>query len=101
MSQELTKTNFDFATNKLDLILTQKWASLNGIAPVEIWTDYRRTGIPSFIHFSVDPSKSSDTPPIRLLYPQDEKDVNNINVLAVKAGKDVNAFTDKIFWQNR
>ncbi len=90
--------NYDLATNKLALILQQKWISLNGIAPIEIWTDYRRTGIPSFIHFSEDKAKLNATPPVRLLIPQRELDNNNESVVAV--GK-ISAFTSKIFWQNR
>jgi hypothetical protein len=90
--------NYDLATNKINLILTQKWVSLNGIAPVEIWNDYRRSGIPNFIHFSEDGNKQNPTPPVRLLYPQREIDYNNDNVVAVGT---INAFTSKIFWQNR
>lgn len=90
--------NYDLASNKINLILTQKWISLNGIAPIEIWTDYRRTGIPSFTHFSEDAAKQNATPPVRLLYPQREIDYNNDNVVAVG---NINAFTSKIFWQNR
>ncbi len=98
LTQPKKETNYDVAVDPIDLILTQKWVALNGIAPVEIWTDYRRTGIPSFIHFSVDPARDSDIPPVRLLYPQDEINVNNKNVVAVGT---INAFTSKIFWQNR
>jgi hypothetical protein len=98
LGQEFASVNFDVSSNKLELILTQKWASLNGIAPVTIWSDYRRTGYPSGLHFSVDPAKENDTPPVRLLYPQDEINVNNANVVAEG---DINAFTSKIFWQNR
>lgn len=76
----------------------QKWVTLNGIAPVEIWTDYRRSGIPNFLTFSADPNKANVTPPVRLLYPQREISVNNDNVVAVGT---INAFTSKIFWQNR
>jgi hypothetical protein len=90
--------NYDLASNKINLILQQKWVSLNGVAPVEIWTDYRRTGIPSFLHFSEDGAKLNATPPVRLLIPQREIDYNNDNAVAV--GK-INAFTSKIFWQNR
>jgi hypothetical protein len=93
-----SNVNYDLASNKLNLILNQKWISLNGIAPVEVWTDYRRSGIPSFIHFSEDPAKQNPTPPVRLLIPQREIDYNNENVLAVGP---INAFTSKIFWQNR
>ena len=90
--------NYDNATNKLNLILDQKWISLDGIAPVEIWTDYRRSGRPTNITFSKDPNVANPTPPVRLLYPQREISVNNDNVVAV--GK-IDAFTSKIFWQNR
>ena len=98
LAQSNVKVNYDAAPNKRELIITQKWAALNGIAPVEIWTDYRRTGYPSGLVFSVTPGKLSDTPPIRLLYPQTELNVNNANVLAVGT---IDAFTSKIFWQNR
>jgi len=99
LSQASAKTNYANATpeNKREVILTQKWLALNGIAPVEIWTDYRRTGFPSFIHFSTDNAKlGTGTPPVRLLYPQDEVNVNNANVPA-----GIDSFTSKIFWQKR
>lgn len=97
-SSEKTNVNYDLAPNKINLILMQKWVSLNGIAPVEIWTDYRRSGIPNFLTFTADPNKANATPPVRLLYPQREISVNNDNVVAVGT---INAFTSKIFWQNR
>jgi len=98
LSQPLPQLNIATGPNKLEIILTQKWVALNGVSPVEIWTDYRRTGFPLGLHFSVDPARDKDTPPVRLLYPQDEINVNNANVLAVGT---INAFTSKIFWQNR
>ena len=98
VSQFSAKANYDAAPDKIELILTQKYIALNAIAPVEIWTDYRRSGFPSDIVFSVDPARANDTPPIRLLYPQDELNVNNDNVLAVGT---INSFSSKIFWQKR
>jgi hypothetical protein len=98
LALEKTNVNYDMAPNKINLILMEKWVSLNGIAPVEIWTDYRRSGIPNFITFSKDPNVQNPTPPVRLLYPQREISVNNDNVVAVGA---INLFTSKIFWQNR
>ncbi len=95
---EKTNVNYDLAPNKINLILMQKWCSLNGIAPVEIWTDYRRSGIPNFLTFSKDPNVKNPTPPVRLLYPQREISVNNDNVVAVGA---IDLFKSKIFWQNR
>jgi hypothetical protein len=98
LTSEKSTASYDAAPNKINLILMQKWVSLNGIAPIEIWTDYRRSGIPSFITFSKDPNIANPTPPVRLLYPQTEISVNNDNVVAVGA---IDAFTSKIFWQNR
>ena len=90
--------NFDLASDKITLILTQKWLALNGVAPIEIWTDYRRSGIPTFLHFTEDTNKANDTPPVRLFYPQRELSSNNDNVVAVGS---IDAFKSKIFWQNR
>jgi len=90
--------NYDTAPNKINLILNQKWISLMGVAPLEIWTDYRRTGIPSNLHFSEDPNKANSTPPVRMLYPQTEISYNNASVVAVGP---IDAFKSKIFWQNR
>jgi hypothetical protein len=99
LALEKNTVNYDLAGNKINLILSQKWVALNGVAPVEIWTDYRRTGLPGLtIHFSEDANKLSETPPVRLLYPQREISVNNDNVVAVGP---IDSFKSKIFWQNR
>lgn len=90
--------NFDASPNKLRTIITQKWCALNGVSAMPIWTDYRRTGYPDFLHFSQDPARKNDTPQVRFLYPQTEISTNNDNVVAQG---DINVFTSKIFWQNR
>lgn len=69
-----------------------------GVAPLEIWTDYRRSGIPTGLHFTEEANKANDTPPVRLLYPQTEISYNNDNVVAVGV---IDPFKSKIFWQNR
>jgi hypothetical protein len=102
LAQESVQVNYNSTSNKRQLIISQKWAALNGIAPVEIWTDYRRTGYPVDITFSIDPARSSDTPPVRLLYPQDEVNVNNDNYKAALAAQNWQSeFKTKIFWQTR
>jgi hypothetical protein len=102
LTQASPKMNFDNAVDKMEIILTQKWVALNGVAPVSIWTDYRRTGFPLGLHFSPDAARANDTPPVRLLYPQDEINVNNENVLAARAAQSyVDEFKTKLFWQNR
>lgn len=87
--------SFDAATDKIKVIVTQKWASLCGFSPMPAWTDYRRTGYPSFLHFTADAAKANATPPVRLLYPQSEINVNNTNVLAQGT---IDLFATKIFW---
>jgi hypothetical protein len=87
--------NFNEAPSPLEIIITQKWIALNGIDPMPIWTDYRRTHFPSFIHFSADPAKLNAKPPVRLLYPQTEINTNGDNVTAQGP---VNLFSTHIFW---
>ncbi len=98
LDQTKVDVGYENASNKIKLIITQKWCALNGVNPQPLWTDYRRTGFPDFLHFTEDPGRKNDTPPVRLLYPQTEISTNNDNVLAQG---EINVFTDKIFWQNR
>ncbi len=90
--------NIDEATTAgtaVKTIITQKWLALNGVSAMPIWTDWRRTGYPDFIHFTADAAKLNATPPVRLLYPQSEISTNNDNVVAQG---DISLFTTKIFW---
>ena len=98
LAQLIPLVNFDGSPDKIKAIITQKWCALNGLSPMPIWTDYRRTGFPDFLHWSQDANRKNDTPPVRLYYPQTEISTNNDNVLAQG---DINLFTSKIFWQNR
>ena len=92
-------------------ILSQKWFSLNAIATLEVWSDYRRTGIVYGYSagydpgppISVNPANTKTTIPIRLFYPQAEYNLNSQSVLA--EGATINVFTgggasgrNRIFW---
>jgi hypothetical protein len=94
LAQTTANVGWDVSAH-LKAIITQKWLSLNGLNVMPVWTDYRRTGFPDFLHFTADAAKLNDTPPVRLLYPQTELNVNEDNVLA---NGTINAFTSKIFW---
>ena len=85
-------------------ILSQKWFALNSIAPYEIWTDYRRTGVVYGVGGLFDPgptiSVDPGTPagakiPVRLFYPQNEYNYNAANVAAEGT---INVTTSRIFW---
>ncbi len=92
----VANVNWNTETDKLNLIITQKWASLNGVNPFEAWADYRRLGLPASIPISKDPNTSIRKIPIRLLYPQSEYNYNAANV---KGQGDVSQFTSKLFWE--
>ena len=84
-------------------ILSQKMFALNGIAPYEVYTDWRRTDIvygsgnASYTPgpaLSVSPAVGSNKIPTRLIYPQNEY---NYNAAAVAAQGTITSQT-KIFW---
>jgi hypothetical protein len=80
-------------TDKIKLIITQKWASLNTINFFEPWTEYRRTGFPN-VPLSSSLSRGPNIP-LRLKYPQFEYDLNGANVAAQGT---IDQFTSKIWW---
>jgi hypothetical protein len=98
LAQPLALVGFDGASDKLKLIITQKWCALAGLGPMTVWTDWRRTGFPDFIHFTADPNKKNATPPIRLFYPQTEVNTNNENVLLQGVTTTADLFAKNIFW---
>lgn len=108
--------NTDIA--QLRLIMFQKYLALDGIAPLESWTDLRRytggqpqvdpepdeyadgyvgNGAYPYIHLSVNPGRTSNILPVRLLYPQRELNLNLSNVPEV-GRKSGDQFTGKIWW---
>lgn len=91
-SQASDLVNIDASANPLTTILTQKWASINAINPLEVYADYRRTKIPA----DIPGSKYAGVGPIpsRLLYPQSEINTNPDNVTA----QGTITLDSKIFW---
>ena len=85
------------STDKIKLIITQKWAALNSINWVEAWTDYRRTGFPTsdILGLSYSATHVGPTIPIRYLYPQTELNANAANVPKLNTG---DLFNSPIFW---
>lgn len=89
------------AAQRLEAIITQKYIALNMIHGDEAWNDYRRTGYPvtqpngtRYTNMASVASSSTapDKLPTILKYPQNEYSYNPGNV------KDLNVFTDKVFW---
>lgn len=68
-----------------------------GIDPLESWCDQRRLHfLTDNSYISVNPSRISNTLPVRLLYPQTEY---TTNAQSVQAEGNINLFSSKIFWQ--
>ncbi|MCY7310203.1 MAG: SusD/RagB family nutrient-binding outer membrane lipoprotein [Chitinophagaceae bacterium] len=98
-------------------IISQKWFALNGLNPLEVWSDYRRVpfssvstlagasttsftygtagGFSAGPKISVAPQNTSRVIPVRYLYPQTEYNYNSANVGAQGA---INQFTSRVFW---
>jgi hypothetical protein len=94
--------NYDAATNKIKLIITQKYLSLVGIANFEAWADYRRTGFPEAVgsgfnggSFRSQALNVGPNIPLRYRYPLNEYNYNPINV---NAEGTLNPFTQGVFW---
>lgn len=83
------------ASNKLELIINQKYLSLPGINNFEAYVDYRRLGYPKDVPLSINSSVGNRKIPLRLLYPQNEYSYNNNNV---KAQGEIDPQKSKIFW---
>jgi len=89
---ELSLVDWNFSTNKIQAIITQKWIAVNGITAEQSWFDYSRTGYPSGLPIPLNYTATTDRP-VRLFYPASEYTSNGDNVPTQP-----NAFTDKIFW---
>ena len=97
-------------TDGLYTILSQKWFAMNGFNSLEVWTDWRRTGVEygtgsGFLPgppLSVNPARPTGKGiPIRLFYPQNEYNYNAVNVAAqgtIVVDATATAATGRIFW---
>jgi hypothetical protein len=85
------------ASNKINLIVMQKYMALVGINNFEAWVDYRRLGVPTDLPLSLSPDRGTNVIPLRLQYPQNEYNYNAVNVGAEGV---INPQTSKIFWDN-
>jgi hypothetical protein len=93
LAQANPEVNYDLATDKIKLIISQKWYVLNGIDILSVYNDYRRTGFPN-VPLSIA-SGSKGKVPIRLLYPQREINLNGANVFQQGS---IDPFSTPVFW---
>lgn len=98
--------NFTLAVSleqKIEAIITQKYIALNMVNNDEAFNEFRRTAYPKIVNGSLDPlltfasrqsvSTRADKLPSRVLYPQEEYNLNPANAPA-----GINKFSSLIFW---
>ncbi len=91
----------DTQAKKLEAIITQKYIALNIINAGEAWTEFRRTAYPKISGTNAETtfvsirsgSTRADKLPCRLLYPQDEVNLNGANVPKIQ-----DTYSSPIFW---
>lgn len=79
-------------SEKIAVIMWQKYFALNGLQANETWTDWRRTGVVQ-PPLSIAPERGNNPIPRRMLYPSGEFSYNAGNV-----PQGTSQFTSKIFW---
>ncbi|NQD71578.1 SusD/RagB family nutrient-binding outer membrane lipoprotein [Sphingobacterium shayense] len=82
------------ASEKLELILTQKWLHYGFLQGQHAWSEYRRTGYPKITVLTAGLANYAK-PPLRFLYPTGEISNNSENYEAVRE-KDTR--DTQIFW---
>ena len=97
LNQGTPFVDYTQASNKINLIVMQKYMALAGINNFEAWVDYRRLGVPTDLPLSLSPDRGANVIPLRLQYPQNEYNYNAVNVSAEGV---INPQTSKIFWDN-
>jgi hypothetical protein len=90
----LSNLNWDAASNKLQLIATQKWLHFNIIQTVQAWSEVRRLDYPTF-SYVIQNSDVQKTVPVKFNLPPSEPVYNAANYEAVKAQDNVNT---PLFW---
>lgn len=93
------ETIWNAYSNKLEAIMTQKWAHFGITQPTQAWTDIRRTGYPK-LDYPTDTGTGVKYPNIvnRVKYPNTEAANNKANYTEAKAnvGDDSENYT--LFW---
>lgn len=94
LAQESVNVGWNSSPDKIQAIIIQKWAALNGFGNLEAYNEYRRTGFPK-VPVSIYTGVTVKNIPRRILYPQSEYSQNANNVQAQGA---ISQFTSNIFW---
>lgn len=90
---------WDAATNKQEVIITQKWLNFGYLQPSQAWSEVRRTGYPQLFYKEDPLAQVFKTVPSRIRYPSSERSYNiaNYNQQLQNMGGTDDAYL-KLFW---
>jgi hypothetical protein len=91
----IASSEYDYTTEPLKKIATQKWIDFGLINTYEAWAEQRRTGFPVFIDETAGTTGDFQKRPFRLNYPSTEISYNNENYQKVK---DKDKPSIKVWW---
>lgn len=90
---------WDAASNKEELIATQKWLNFGYLQGAQAWNELRRTGYPELYISVDDKAETLPTPLDRIIYPSSERDYNTANYQAqLQAMGGTDSYYTKLFW---
>ncbi len=90
----LANLDWDGASNKIQLIATQKWIHFGIIQTAQAWSEIRRLDYPTF-EFRLQNSDIQKTVPVKFNLPSSEATYNSENYNAVRDQDNVDT---KLFW---
>jgi hypothetical protein len=94
----IASNEYNFDSNPLKQIATQKWMDFGLINTYEAWAEQRRTDFPVFADETAGTTGEFQKRPFRLTYPTTEISYNSVNYEKVRAQDKP---TVKVWWDNK
>ena len=84
----------------LDTLMNQKWIAMFFNNTLEVWGDYKRTGVPNLVPGPLATTVTNGLIPTRVFYPTLEQSVNATNYSAASSSIGGDIITAKHWYQN-
>ena len=84
----------------LDTLMNQKWIAMFFNNTLEVWGDYKRTGVPNLVPGPLATTVTNGLVPTRVFYPTLEQSVNSANYSAASSSIGGDIITAKHWYQN-
>lgn len=98
-SDFLTRTDVVW-DDTLETLMNQKWIAMFFNNTLEMWGDYKRTGVPNLVPGTLATTVTNGVIPTRVFYPTLEQSVNATNYTAASSNIGGDVITAKHWYQN-